>query len=124
MWDVESEQEENFLSLSLHSSPYQSDQEDTPSQKADTLFPTTCQQDSDSNYKRTLKNIPLKTPQDLHFLEHHLKQDHCLYVHEDRKRTQHQAAEQKAMGGGSIQHLVNPLLHTLEFHSTTIFPFI
>ncbi|KAG5073093.1 hypothetical protein JHK86_008304 [Glycine max] len=30
VWDVKSEQEENFLTLSLHSSPCQSDQEQTP----------------------------------------------------------------------------------------------
>ncbi|KAL5135901.1 Rab9 effector protein with kelch motifs [Glycine soja] len=104
VWDVKSEQEENFLTLSLHSSPCQSDQEQTPSQKANTLFPSTCQHDNGSNYKRTFK-----TSQDLHFLRHQLKQEHCLNVHEGRKRAQLQGAEQKTMGQGSIQHLVNPL---------------
>ncbi|XP_020213093.1 acyl-CoA-binding domain-containing protein 4 isoform X1 [Cajanus cajan] len=102
VWDVESEQEEKFLSLSLHSSPYQSDQEQTPTQKTNTLFPTTCQHDNDSDDKRT----PLKTPRDFHFREHKLKQQQSLYVHEDRKRAQHQAAEQKAMGRGPIQHMI------------------
>ncbi|KAH1195832.1 Rab9 effector protein with kelch motifs [Glycine soja] len=96
--DVESEQEENFLTLSLHSFPCQSDQEQTPSQKAKTLFPSTCQYNNGSNYKRTLKNV--------HFLQHQLKQEHCLYVREDRKRAQLQAAEQKSMGRGPIQHLI------------------
>ncbi|KAH1259234.1 Rab9 effector protein with kelch motifs [Glycine max] len=101
VWDVKSEQEENFLTLSLHSSPCQSDQEQTPSQKANTLFPSTCQHDNGSNYKRTFK-----TSQDLHFLRHQLKQEHCLNVHEGRKRAQLQGAEQKTMGQGSIQHLI------------------
>ncbi|KAK7337683.1 hypothetical protein VNO77_18268 [Canavalia gladiata] len=100
--DVESEHEENFLSLSLHSSPYQSNQEQNQCQKTNTLlFPTTCQHDNGSNYKRALNNIPLRSPQDLHFLQHQSKQEQCLHGHEDRKRAQHQAAEQK-----SIQHLI------------------
>ncbi|CAJ1869514.1 unnamed protein product [Sphenostylis stenocarpa] len=105
MWDVESEQEDCFLSLSLHSSPYQSDQEQTPSQKANTLFPTTSQHEKDSSYKRNLKNIPLKTPQALHFLQHQQKQEQCLHVNEDRRRAQHEAAEQKPMMR-PIQHLI------------------
>ena len=106
MCDVESEQEENFLTLSLHSFPCQSDQEQTPSQKAKTLFPSTCQYNNGSNYKRTLKNV--------HFLQHQLKQEHCLYVREDRKRAQLQAAEQKSMGRGPIQHLVNLYLNSFR----------
>ncbi|KAL2345613.1 hypothetical protein Fmac_006898 [Flemingia macrophylla] len=106
VWDVESEQEENFLSLSLHSSPYQSDQEQTPTEKTNTLFPTTFQQDNDSSYKRTLKNTPLKTPQGLCFLEHKLKQEHCLYVHGDRKRAKHHAADHKNMGRGHSQQMI------------------
>ncbi|KAK7397114.1 hypothetical protein VNO78_18281 [Psophocarpus tetragonolobus] len=106
VWDVESEQEEKFLSLSLHSSPYQSDQEQTTSQKTNALFPNTCQRDNDSNYKRTLKKIPFKTPQDLHFLQHQLKQEQFLDVQEDRKKAQHQAAEQKSLMRGPIQHLI------------------
>ncbi|TKY61570.1 Rab9 effector protein with kelch motifs [Spatholobus suberectus] len=120
VWDVESEQEEKFLSLSLHSSPYQSDLEQTPSQKTNTLFPTTCQHDNDSNYKRALQHIPLKNPQDLHFLEHQLKQEQCLYVHEDRKRAQHRALEQKSMGRGPVQHLVIPLPYTATIFSSII----
>lgn len=54
-------------------------------------------------------NVPLKTPQGFHFLQHQLKQEQCLHVNEDKKRAQRQAAEQKPMLR-PIQHLVNPLL--------------
>ncbi|KAK7284429.1 hypothetical protein RJT34_19175 [Clitoria ternatea] len=107
--DVESE-EGNFLSLSLHSSPHQCDLEKakTPCHKASTSFPNTCQQHA-SNYNRTLKNIPPRSPQGLHFQEHKLKQEQCLHFHEGRKRVQHHAAEQKSMGRGLIQHLKSGL---------------
>ncbi|KAJ1417179.1 Kelch-type beta propeller [Sesbania bispinosa] len=104
VWDVESEQEEHFLSLSLHSSPSQSDQEQTPGQKANVSLmdshqnivpkqinqiPNICQHDTGSSIKRALKNIPQRSPQDLHFLEHQLKREQCLHGHEDRKGAQH-----------------------------------
>ncbi|XP_061371930.1 uncharacterized protein LOC133314464 [Gastrolobium bilobum] len=116
VWNIESEQEQHFLSLSLNSSPYKSDKQTTPGQKANASvmnsqqyvefkqinqIPTNCQHDNGSSNKRALKNIPQRNPKCLHFLEYQPKRERCLHSHEDRKRAQHQAAER-----GPIQHVI------------------
>lgn len=97
---MESEQEEHSLSLSQHSSPSQSDQEQTPGQKANAsvmdsqryhIFkhinktPSNWQHDNGSSNKRVLKNITQPSPLDLHLLEHQPKQEQFLHMHEDKK---------------------------------------
>ena len=104
VWDVDSEQEEHSLSLSQHSSPSQSDQEQTLGQKANASvmdsrqrlvfkqinqIPTNCQHDNGSSNRRAMKDIPQGSPQNLHFLVHQPKQEQCLHGHEDRKGSHH-----------------------------------
>ncbi|XP_019426710.1 PREDICTED: rab9 effector protein with kelch motifs-like [Lupinus angustifolius] len=99
VWDVESEQEEHSLSLSQHSSPSQSDQEQTPCQKANASIlnsqryhllkhinktPSNWQHDNGSGYKRVLKNATQTSPHDLH--QHQPKQEQFLHVHEDSRK--------------------------------------
>ncbi|CAL0316551.1 unnamed protein product [Lupinus luteus] len=99
VWDVESEQEHS-LSLSQHSSPSQSDQEQTPSQKANAFFmdsqryhllkhinktSSNWQHNNGSSNKRVLKNMAQTSPHDLHLLEHQPKQEQFLHIHEERK---------------------------------------
>ncbi|KAK7269433.1 hypothetical protein RIF29_22159 [Crotalaria pallida] len=98
--DVESEQEEHSLSLSQHSSPSQSDQEQTPGQKANASVmeshryhllkhinktPSNWQHDIGSSNKRVLKNVAQTSSQDLQLLDRQLKQEQFLHIHEDRK---------------------------------------
>lgn len=114
VWDVESEQEEHSLSLSQHSSPTQSDQEQTPAQKANAsamdsqrllLFkqfnqmPTHCGHESASINQKMLKNSSNKrSPLDLQFLEtQKRKQEQYLHVYN---------AEHKPVSRGPIHHLV------------------
>ena len=133
MWDVESEQEEHSLSLSQHSSPSQSDQEQAPGHKVNAslmdsqryhLFkqinriPSNCQHENGTSNKRAMNNITPRSPQDLHLLDHQPKQEQYVHVHEDRKGAQYQAADQKPVGRGHVQHLVDPLL--FKFHKSTL----
>ncbi|XP_019441203.1 PREDICTED: rab9 effector protein with kelch motifs-like [Lupinus angustifolius] len=99
VWDVESEQE-HCLSLSQHSSPSQSDQEQTPGQKANAFVmdsqqyhflkhinktPSNWHHGNGSSNKRVSKNIAQTSPHDLHLLEHQPKQEQFLHIHEERK---------------------------------------
>ncbi|KAJ1383508.1 Kelch-type beta propeller [Sesbania bispinosa] len=122
VWNVESEQEEHSLSLSQHSSPSQSDQEQiTTGQKRNASvmdshqyhrlklinkIPSNCQLDNVSSNKRGLKNISQRSPQDLHILEYQPKQEQYLHVNEDIKGTRNQATEQKLVGRGHTQHMI------------------
>ncbi|XP_057428102.1 serine/threonine-protein phosphatase BSL1 homolog isoform X2 [Lotus japonicus] len=118
VWDVESEQEEHSLSLSQHSSPSQSDQEQTQAQKANASamdshrvklihkIPSNWQHGSVSSYKRVLKNVARRSPQDLHHLEYQPTQERYLHVDDDINRGRHQAAEHKPMARGYAQQLV------------------
>ena len=130
MWDVESEQEEHSLSLSQHSSPSLSDQEQTPGQKPNASVmdsqryrrvklvnktPSTCQLDNFSSNKRFLKNCTQISQQDLHVMDHQPKQEQYLHVGEDKKGARLQALEPKPAGRGHTQHLVDPLLSKFKF---------
>lgn len=121
VWDVDSEQEEHSLSLSQHSSPSQSDQEQTPGQKSNVSVmdaqsyhwfkqinksPSYCQLDNIPSNNTALKNI---TQRSVHLIENQPKQEHYLHVDEDRKGARH------------TQHLVDICFHILEFHSAEIF---
>lgn len=121
VWDVESEQEEHSLSLSQHSSPSQSDQEQTPGQKPNASAmdsqryrrvklgnktPSTCQLDNFSSNKRFLKNFTQISQQDLHVMDHQPKQEQYLHVGEDKKGARLQALEPKPAGRGYTQHLI------------------
>ncbi|KAG4397422.1 hypothetical protein GLYMA_10G146700v4 [Glycine max] len=101
VWDVESEQEEHSLSLSQHSSPSQSDQEQTPGQKSNVSVmdaqsyhwfkqinksPSYCQLDNIPSNNTALKNI---TQRSVHLIENQPKQEHYLHVDEDRKGARH-----------------------------------
>ncbi|RDX79326.1 Rab9 effector protein with kelch motif, partial [Mucuna pruriens] len=101
VWDVESEQEEHSLSLSQHSSPSQSDQEQTPGQKANVCVmdsqrhhwfkqintsSSNCQLDNLSSNNTSLKNM---TQRSLHVMEHQPKQEQYVHADEDRKGARH-----------------------------------
>ncbi|KAK7392087.1 hypothetical protein VNO78_20514 [Psophocarpus tetragonolobus] len=102
VWDVESEQEEHSLTLSQHSSPSQSDQEQTPDQKANVSVmdsqryhwfkqhinksPSYCLLDNIPSNNTVLKNIMHKS---LHPLENQPKQEKYLHVDEYRKGAPH-----------------------------------
>ncbi|KAL2325599.1 hypothetical protein Fmac_024657 [Flemingia macrophylla] len=94
VWDVESEQEEHSLSLSQHSSPSQSDQEQTPGQKLNASvmdsqryqwFKHINKSPRHSQLDNTvLKNISQRSPC---LMEHQPKQ--YVHVDEDRKGARH-----------------------------------
>ncbi|BAT95130.1 hypothetical protein VIGAN_08179500 [Vigna angularis var. angularis] len=100
-WDVESEQEEHSLSLSQHSSPSQSDQEQTPAQKANVSImdsqrypwfkqinksPSYCQLDNDSSNTTFFKNL---TQRSVHPMKHQPKQEQYVHIDDDRKVPRH-----------------------------------
>ncbi|KAI4301699.1 hypothetical protein L6164_034950 [Bauhinia variegata] len=114
VWDVELEQEEHSLSLSQHSSPSQSDQEQTPAQKANVsvmdsqrfLLLKQLNQippDNGSSNQKMSKNITQRSPQDLHF-QNQPKQEQ--YLHENKKGMHYLAIEQKSMDRGPVQQLM------------------
>ncbi|GMY22016.1 acyl-CoA-binding domain-containing protein 5-like [Fagus crenata] len=123
-WEVESEQEEHSLSLSQHSSPSQSDQEQTPLKKsADSIsgsqgfhlfkkIPSNCQSNNSSlaTKQKELRNIAQRSPQDIQFLREHQNQpksEQFLHVvHSGRQGAQYTAVEQKSLEGGPIQNLI------------------
>ncbi|XP_072076003.1 uncharacterized protein [Arachis hypogaea] len=95
VWDVDSEQEEHSLSLSQHSSPSQSDQEQTLGQRSNAsvtdsqqrlLFkqmnqtPTNCQYNNDLSNKKSMKDITQGNPQNLPSLVHQPKQEQCHLI--------------------------------------------
>ncbi|KAL1339638.1 hypothetical protein AAHE18_U053000 [Arachis hypogaea] len=107
VWDVDSEQEEHSISHSQHSSPSQSDQEQTPGQKVNAsvmdsqryhLFKHINRIPSNENglsnkKSLSLNNVTQRSPQppDLHLLDHQQKQE---------------AADQKPVARGHVQHLI------------------
>ncbi|MED6134457.1 hypothetical protein PIB30_037254 [Stylosanthes scabra] len=87
VWDVDSEQEEHSLSLSQHSSPSQSDQEQTLGQRSNASvkqmnqIPTNCQYNNDLSNKKSMQGICQGNPQNLHLVVHQAKQEqrHLMY---------------------------------------------
>ncbi|XVE63132.1 hypothetical protein DITRI_Ditri06bG0175300 [Diplodiscus trichospermus] len=127
-WEVESEQEEHSLSLSQHSSPSQSDQEQTPAQKPMdsagsqglNLFkqfyhaPTNFQPSNAPNTHKETKNTVHKTQHDLQFIREHQnlqKPEHLHVVHSGRQGMQHPAVEQKHSEAGPIHNLLGAEVH-------------
>ena len=123
-WEVESEQEEHSFSLSQHSSPSQSDQEQTPLKKsADSIsgsqgfhlfkkIPSNCQSNKSlASKQKELRNIAQRSPLDIQFLREHQNQpksEQFLHVvHTGRQGAQYSAVEQKSLEGGPIQNLVS-----------------
>ncbi|XP_004495646.1 uncharacterized protein [Cicer arietinum] len=121
VWDVESEQEEHSLSLSQHSSPSQSDQEQTPGQKPKATvlesqryhrvkliskIPSICQLDNLSSNKRVLKNCTQVSQQDVQVIDYQPKQEQYLHDDADKKGARHQAIEPKSAGRGHTQNLI------------------
>jgi len=122
VWDVESEQEEHSLSLSQHSSPSQSDQEQTPAQKANVSImdsqryhwfkqvnksPSYCQLDNDSSNTTVMKNI---TQRSVRPMKHQPKQEQYVHIDDGRKVPRH------------TQHLVGPF--TFKFWNTTLLKYV
>ncbi|KAL6974810.1 hypothetical protein U1Q18_048407 [Sarracenia purpurea var. burkii] len=111
--ETESEPEEHSLSLSQHSSPSQSDQEQTPAKKvvhsvaATQVFPLFKQQNQVNR-----KEFVQRNTQDFHFLREqsnppNSKQHHLHFVHMDsRHEAQHPATEQKPCEAFPFQNLV------------------
>ncbi|KAA8545259.1 hypothetical protein F0562_020043 [Nyssa sinensis] len=125
MWEIESEPEEHSLSLSQHSSPSQSDQEQTPVKKtasfvtASQVFPlfkqknqipSNCHSNKVQNDQVEPKSIVRRTSQDLHFLGEHPKQpkaEQCLHVvHTGRHEAQYPATAKKPLEAGQFQNLI------------------
>ncbi|KAJ4719331.1 BTB-kelch protein [Melia azedarach] len=123
-WEIESEQEEHSLSLSQHSSPSQSDQEQTPVLKASDsvagsqglhLFkqmnqiPKCFQLNNGATNQRESWNMIQKTTQDHQFSrehQNHKKSEHILQVvYTGRQGTQH-PAEPQSMEAWPIQNLI------------------
>lgn len=121
--DIESEQEEHSLSLSQHSSPSQSDQEQTPVRKAAesitgsqgfNLFkrlnqvPNNSQPNGIASNQKDSRNMIQRTPQDHQFLREHQNnqkpEQHLNLDHAGRQGTQHPKVELKQMEAGSSIH--------------------
>ncbi|XP_031266479.1 rab9 effector protein with kelch motifs-like isoform X1 [Pistacia vera] len=129
--DIESEQEEHSLSLSQHSSPSQSDQEQTPVRKAPesitgsqgfSLFkrlsqvPNNSQPNSIASNQKDSRNMIQRTPQDHQFLREHQNnkkpEQHLNVVHAGRQGTQHPTVELKPLdAGSSIHNLIGADVH-------------
>ncbi|KAF8401314.1 hypothetical protein HHK36_012247 [Tetracentron sinense] len=129
VWEIESEQEEHSLSLSQHSSPSQSDQEQTPVQKLSSsatdsrmpphalaLFkqrnqtPSNCQSNNVASHQPDHRRIIGRTPQDLHFIGEYQRQpksEQFLHVvHAGRQEVQYPAAEHKSSEAGPAHTLI------------------
>ncbi|WCJ43060.1 Rho GTPase-activating protein gacHH [Euphorbia peplus] len=118
-FEVDSEQEEHSLSLSQHSSPSQSDQEQTPARRklpnsatptqGFNLFkplnqiPPSCQLNDAANARNIGQRTPynLLTPQD-----HHRKPEQCLHVVHSRPVNPVLALEEKHKDTLPIQNLI------------------
>ncbi|KAK9291763.1 hypothetical protein L1049_019713 [Liquidambar formosana] len=126
-WEIELEQEEHSLSLSSqHSSPSQSDQEQTPARKGSDsvnaasqgfpLFKQQNQMPSNGQLKNVASNqmnpgnIIRRTPQDIQFLGEHQNQpkpeQFTSAVHNGRQEVHYLVAEQKSLEAGTIQNLI------------------
>ncbi|XP_057493287.1 uncharacterized protein LOC130778818 [Actinidia eriantha] len=125
--ELESEPEEHSLSLSQHSSPSQSDQEQAPVKKStcsvvasqEFEFPLLKQQNqipSNGHSKNVVsnqvnpKNFLRRNPQDFQFLREQPYQpnseQHLHVVQMGRQEAQHLATEQKPVEAGHFQNLV------------------
>lgn len=105
-WDVESEQEEHSLSLSQHSSPSQSDQEQTPVRKAADSM-TAAQ---GFNLFKQLNQIPRDCQSNhLHISREQRKPEQCVPVVDTGRQGRPYPAtlEDKPKDGVSVQNLVN-----------------
>ncbi|XP_024039010.1 acyl-CoA-binding domain-containing protein 5 isoform X1 [Citrus sinensis] len=125
VWEVELEQEEHSLSLSQHSSPSQSDHEQTPVPKVSEslagsqgfyLFnkqvnqiPKCFQPRNVASNQREFGNLIQRTPQDHQFSrehQNHKKPEQCPHsVHTGGPATQH-PADLQSMEAGPIQNLI------------------
>ncbi|GAV80141.1 Kelch_3 domain-containing protein/Kelch_4 domain-containing protein [Cephalotus follicularis] len=124
-WEVESEQEEHSLSLSQHSSPSQSDQEQGTLQKVNdsvkgspefNLFKqlskirSNCQPNDVSSNQKESRIMVQRSPQDIQFLreqQKHPKPDEYFhFVNKGRQGTNYPPAEEKSLEGGPIQNLI------------------
>ncbi|KAL5850864.1 hypothetical protein ACOSQ3_008921 [Xanthoceras sorbifolium] len=126
VWEIESVQEEHSLSLSQHSSPSQSDQEQTPVRKSSIavtnsqgfhLFkqlnraPNNFHHNSlVSNQKEPRNTTIQKTPQDQQFLRenhHHQKPEQYMHdAHIGRQGSQHPAMETKPIDLAPMHNLI------------------
>lgn len=123
-WEVELEQEEHSLSLSQHSSPSQSDQEQTPQKKSTEsiavsrgfhLFkqiPSNCHSNNNlPNKQKELRNISGRTRQDIQILGERASQpklEQFLHVvPTGRQCAQYPVVEQQSLEGGLAQNLVS-----------------
>lgn len=134
-WEVELEQEEHSLSLSQHSSPSQSDQEQTPLMKpTDSIsvsqgfhlfkrIPSNCQSNNSlASKQKELRNMAQGTRQDVQFLGEHQNQPKLEkflhFVPSGRQAAQYTAVEQKSLEGGPVPNLVsNQFFHDLVYAS-------
>jgi hypothetical protein len=129
-WEVELEQEEHSLSLSQHSSPSQSDQEQTPLMKhADSVsvsqgfhlfkrIPSNCQSNNSlASKEKELRNMAQGTRQDVQFLGEHQNQPKLEkflhFVPTGRQAAQFSAVEQKSLEGGPVPNLVSKSIFPL-----------
>ncbi|XP_058000567.1 uncharacterized protein LOC110670526 isoform X2 [Hevea brasiliensis] len=129
-WEVEPEQEEHSLSLSQHSSPSQSDQEQTPVGKpADfraaaqgfNLFkslnqiPRNCQPNVNdvASYQKEPGNTAQRIPYNLQILREQKKPEQCArVVHTGRQGMPYLSTlEEKPKDGGSAQNLIGAEVH-------------
>lgn len=121
VWDIESEQEEHSLSLSQHSSPSQSDQEQTPESitgsKGFNLFkclnqvPNNSQLNSIPSNHHVSRNMIPRTPQDHLFPSKHQDNEKSEQlvnvVHAGQQGTQYPTMELKpGEAESSIHNLV------------------
>ncbi|KAH7542952.1 hypothetical protein FEM48_Zijuj02G0130000 [Ziziphus jujuba var. spinosa] len=124
VWDVDSEQEEHSLSLSQHSSPSLSDQEQTATQKAADsaagsqgfhLFkhlseiPSNSQSQNIPSKQKDFGNAVQRTPKDIHLLgeiQTQPRQEQFLHAHIGRNNMQFPAVDQKPLEAGPIQNLI------------------
>ena len=128
-WEVESEQEEHSLSLSQHSSPSQSDQEQTPVRKATdsiagsqgfNLFkqlnqiPRDCQAVDVESYQKEPGSTVQRSSYGLQILKEHKKPEQCVHVvRTGRQGIPYTAMEEKFKDAVSVQNLVNSCNGTL-----------
>ncbi|KAK8589184.1 hypothetical protein V6N13_088050 [Hibiscus sabdariffa] len=112
-WEVESEQEEHSLSLSQHSSPSHSDQEQGPALKPQDStasqglnllkqlhpIPSNCQINSGSTNHKQTRYMVHKTREDLQYL-------HAVHTSRQRSGMQCHAVEQRYLEAGPIHNLL------------------
>ncbi|CAK7340531.1 unnamed protein product [Dovyalis caffra] len=118
-WEIDSEQEEHSLSLSQHSSPSQSDQEQIPVQKSvDSLtsgqglnlfrqlnkIPRNCRADDAASSHKQPRATVQRTPYNLQISREHKRAEQ--YFHAGRQETPFPATDYAPMESACIQNLV------------------